>query len=168
MQYLKSLIDLFISYIVHLFFWNRLRKEENKYDIKWAIVHSKYFVISNLDKIYVRHKSSKITPIIKCPHYIFIVKYHQNGIKTNEYRNYLTHHFNETDIDKKEDDFIELYKTILLSSNNTNNIEAFSFTRDIFLKRKFILCDGVHRASILKAIGKKNIKVNLVNKIELK
>ena len=102
------------------------------------------------------------------PHYKFIYGYHHNSSKNEHYREYINCHMDKKNIFYKEKYFIDLYKSIKKDiKSETSKVEVFCLTKDLLFTRKFLLCDGVHRASILKTLNATDIKVNLVTDLKI-
>lgn len=169
MLYLKLLVKNFINNLVYFFFIFKIKSRPTFIThIQWVSLYSRYYIYVDINKLYIKLKDqNKLVKITDSPHFGFINSYHNLKSYNKIYKNYLIKHFHNEDFKLKEDDFIKLYHSLKKSLKaKSNEIEVFCYSNELFFKRKFILCDGAHRASILKALGEKKIKVNLVYKIK--
>lgn len=170
MTIIKLFLNRIISYTVYIFLCSNLKLNKKSTDIKWANIYSRYYLIVDINRIFIHLKKIKeIIPLNKSPHYIFINNFHKTGNKNSVYRSYIKDYFRVIDLDAKEEEFLELYRSISKSIDNKSfHTEVYSLTKDIFLNKNYVLFDGVHRAAILHALGIKKVKVNLIYKVKVK
>ena len=93
------------------------------------------------------------------PHYVFIKSVHEGYKHDDIYKNYLLDNFeefNEENVENKIQQFINLLNDYKKNEKFLPLIIAND--KNLYLKSKANLIDGVHRLSIMNLFNKQNVK----------
>lgn len=152
------------SFISKLFLRKLSYKKENRQfiDIGWTNVRVSSSVKIQVKKIYVNLKhlgKLKKVRIEDTPHYVFIKSVHEGYKHDDIYKNYLLDNFeefNEENVENKIQQFINLLNDYKKNEKFLPLIIAND--KNLYLKSKANLIDGVHRLSIMNLFNKQNVK----------
>jgi len=126
-------------------------------DIGWTKIVTKSFITLPIENLYVNLKNKdglKKLPIQDSPHFLFLGN--QKGIE--KYKKYLIENFDEINnenIDFNVKKFQKLHED--LSANCNEVAIVIDLDKELLLNKKGTVIDGVHRLSILKHLGKKQV-----------
>jgi 2-polyprenyl-3-methyl-5-hydroxy-6-metoxy-1,4-benzoquinol methylase len=144
-------------------------------DMIWQKVPTVGFVTVPLENLLARiwtKSGIKEIPIEETPHHKWIKDIIENRDDSNSqtiYRQYIKTYFPRENIEL----WMERTKKMILSINDKKNLHKFPLVVSLPIKKTsneyiFIIYDGVHRASIAKALGEKKLQCHItkIKKIE--
>ena len=162
----KMLNLIFCYLILSKYKYSSFKQKE--FNAGYGEISTSSKVVIPIDKIYGNLYSStgyRTTPLDQTPHYKYINSfYNSKNVNKEEYINYLKKYFPEINHDQKLDIFKNLKNEVEKNPNNFFILIKRDF--DLFNTGKVKIIDGLHRAAILKSLGKTEIDCFIVDEIK--
>lgn len=151
------------------------RKKSKKINVLWGEIEAIGTIDVPIENIRARifiENGFELKTIQETPHYQWIndvILNNDTSISFNNYYNYINKYFNGTDMDahiKKMKELIGVFKRekIINPENITINKPKINFDSQY----NIIIHDGLHRLSMAKSLGGKNIKCHIIKEKKFK
>ncbi len=158
----KTIYILFGQLLLRNYKFKHINKKE--FDVGYGSISSISKIFIPLSEVYgILYSSSgyEKVDLTETPHYKFISNHSQEGLA--EYKKYLQKYHSDIDIEKK----ISGFKNLKIEINNSPE-DFFLLIKkeaDLFKNKEAKIIDGLHRATILKAINQEYVVCYIVDKI---
>ena len=158
----KTIYILFGKVLLKEYSFKQIKNIE--FDVGYGSISSSSKILIPLSEVYgILYSSSgyKKVALTEAPHYKFISNNSKEGL--DKYQKYLEKYHSEIDIDKKISEFKDL--KIEVKNSPKDFFLLIKKEADLFKNKEAKIIDGLHRATILKAINQDYVVCYIVDKI---